>query len=79
MPIDVTEDYIRVRVMQPGEFKDGSFRTIMLSKIKGIRSVVGRLKSNDKMRNQNFMFDKGKGWTETTAREWVEKRGHEIV
>jgi len=79
MPIDVTDQYVRVRVRQPNEFKEGSFRTIIIQRSKGIKSVIGRLKTNDKSTNQNFMFEKSKGWTAASARKWVEDHGHKVV
>jgi hypothetical protein len=41
--VDETEDGFRLRQREPGEFKEGSFRTIMLKP--GVKAVIGKLKS----------------------------------
>ncbi len=41
--IDETENSFRLRQREPGEFKDGSLRTITLTD--GVKAVIGRLKS----------------------------------
>ena len=40
--VDETENSFRLRQRDPGEFKEGSFRTITISD--GIKAVIGRLK-----------------------------------
>lgn len=40
--IDETDDSFRVRQRAPGDFKDGSFRTIRITD--GVQAVIGRLK-----------------------------------
>lgn len=73
MPVEEGDKYIRVRVRDPGDFVDNSFRTVNLSEDQGIYSVMGKLKSdpNGSMVVQNYMFLKSKGWTEEKATKWV--------
>lgn len=40
--VDITEDTIRLRQIDPGRFIEGSFRTITLTE--GVKAVIGRLK-----------------------------------
>lgn len=75
--VDVTEDYIRVRQKDPGTFKEGSFRTIWISRSKGIKSVIGKLKSPPEGQEnstvvQTYLFDREK-WDQTKAKAWVKK------
>jgi HK97 family phage prohead protease len=69
---DVTENYIRIRVEDPDKFVDGSFRTIDISKEKGIKSVIGKLKSDPSgpTHVQSYLFDKDK-WNVAEAEAWV--------
>lgn len=80
MPIEVTEDYVRIRHATPGAFDSKSFRTITISGKEGIRAIVacprgkysgGRCKVG--MRVQSYLFSKGKGWTVSKAKAWVSK------
>ena len=75
MPVDVNDEYIRIRVRDPGDFVDSSFRTVTLSEDQGIYSVMGKLKSDPdgSMVVQNYMFKKDKGWDEDKAKAWVKK------
>jgi hypothetical protein len=41
-----TKYYKRVRLKAPSRFQKGSFRTITLSKKRGIKGIVGRLKGS---------------------------------
>jgi len=41
-----TENYIHIRVRDPDDFVDDSFRTITFSEADGIKSVIGKLKSD---------------------------------
>jgi len=72
-PVDVTDDYIRVRIRNPDLFKDDSFRTIWMSKDDGIKAIVGKFKdeSDDSTHVQAVLFDKEK-WTVDKAKQWVE-------
>jgi HK97 family phage prohead protease len=72
-PVDVTENYIRIRVKNPDLFAEGSFRTIDISKKDGIKAVIGKLKSDPEGSTvvQVYLFDKEK-WTVDEAKKWVE-------
>ena len=72
--VDVTENYIRIRQKDPGKFQKDSFRTIWLSKEKGIAAVVGKLHGQDTMTIQTYLFDKKK-WTKEKAIKWVKEHG----
>ena len=78
MPVEETENFFRVRVREPGEFDPDTFRTITLSEDAGILSVIGVLKETGKWDNQNFMFEKAKGWTADSASTWVTDHGYTI-
>jgi len=77
--IEVTADYVRVRVRQPGEFQPRSFRTIVLDKSRGIKAVIGRLKGKTTTANQSILFARVKGWTPKTAEKWVRDHGMKPV
>jgi HK97 family phage prohead protease len=71
--VDETENFIRIRVEDPDKFVDDSFRTITISKDKGITALIGKYKSdpNGPTHIQNYMFAKEKGWTVAEAKKWV--------
>ena len=78
MPVDVTEDNIRLRQVEPSRFDAKSFRTITISEGKGIKAIVacpkgsyvsGRCKVG--MRTQSYLFSKAKGWTTAKAKAWI--------
>jgi len=73
-PIDVTEDSIRIRQRNPGDFQPNSFRTIKLPGAKGIKAVIGRLKGKTSTTIQTYIFDK-KVWTVDKAKAWVKEHG----
>jgi HK97 family phage prohead protease len=75
---DVTENYIRLRQRDPGDFQEGSFRTITISAEKGIKAVIGKLKGEDTMTVQSYLFDKDK-WTVEEARAWVKEHEKAFV
>jgi len=68
-----TEDFIHIPVRDAGLFVDGSFRTIDIDADKGIKAVIGKLKSDPKGSTvvQKFIFDKSKDWTMEKAKAWV--------
>lgn len=77
--IDITENYIRIRQKNPSKFEEDSFRTIVISKSKGIKAVIGRLKGKTTTTVQSYLFDKDK-FTESEAKKWVEEhKGSEVV
>jgi hypothetical protein len=67
---DVTENTIRVRVADPDDFEDGSFRTITISRDQGIQAVVARKPGADSTTVQTYIFDKDK-WSVDEAEKWV--------
>jgi len=81
MPVEETENYIRIRIKDPALFIDESFWTVWLSEAKGIKSIQGKLKSDPSvMTIQSYLFDKDKR-TITEAQAWVkehEKNYNEI-
>jgi hypothetical protein len=70
-----TEDFIHVRVRDPEGFVDDSFRTIEIDAEKGIKAVVGKLKSDPEgaMVVQKYIFAKEKDWTLDKAEAWVKE------
>ena len=70
---EVTEDFIHIPVKDADLFIDGSFRTIDIDAGKGIKAVIGKLKSDPKGSTvvQKFIFDKSKDWTMEKAQAWV--------
>ena len=72
---EVTENYIRIRVRDPGDFRDDSFRTVWISRSQGIKAVMGKLKKppeghEGSMVVQSYLFDKDK-YTLAEAQAWV--------
>lgn len=75
--VEVTDEYIRIRQKSPGLFDKESFKTVWLSKSKGINSVQGKLKKPPKghegsMVLQSYLFVKEK-WTTDAAKAWVKE------
>jgi cation transport regulator ChaB len=72
---EVTENYVRVRIKDTSDFQKEYFRIITLSKTKGIKSILGRLKGSTSTSVQSYLFDKDR-WTGEEAEAWVkEHRG----
>lgn len=69
-PIEENENSIRVRVRNPGDFQEGTFRTIDIDKGKGIQAVLGRLKGETSTTIQTYIFDKTR-WDKERATAWV--------
>jgi HK97 family phage prohead protease len=84
MPVDVTDQYIRIRQKDPDDFVQDSFRTITLSKSQGIKAIIGKLKSDPDGSTviQSYLFDKDK-WTVDEAKKWVkehkEKKSEDLL
>lgn len=72
MPWETTENYIRSGHKSKSLFVDGSQRTITISESKGIKAIVGKLKSdpNGSTVIQSYLFSKSKGWTLSKAKSW---------
>lgn len=68
--LDVTENYIRIRVKSPDDFEQDSFQWKTISDDKGIHAVMGKIKDSNDMIVQSYAFDKVK-WTEDEAKNWV--------
>lgn len=74
---DETDEYIRHRVREPGQFRDDTFRTVTVKRDKPrVMSIMGKLKSNegkddDPMTVQNVMFPKADDWTMESAKSWM--------
>jgi hypothetical protein len=69
---DTTADTYRYRIRMPSDFDTSTFRTVKLNKTgKTIKSVMGKLKGEDKMTMQNVMFPKDE-WTKEEAEKWVD-------
>lgn len=69
---EITENYIRIRIKNPKLFQKKYFRIITLSKEKGIKAVIGRLKGKTTTITQSYLFDKKK-WDVKRAKAWVKE------
>jgi len=67
MPVEVTEQYVRIRQKAPGQYL--RMRTIVISAAKGIKAIIG-FKKGGGSEVQAYLFDKKK-WTVATARKWI--------
>lgn len=87
MPVDVTENEIRVRVRNPGEFKrilqmfprkEDQTETHAPYNSEGIRGIGGPLKRTGKVEIQAFIFsrDDRYNWTPAKAEKWVKDEGY---
>jgi len=75
---DVTENTIRIRVRDPGDFQDDSFRTITIGdKGDGIQATIGKLKGEDSTTVQSYVFSREK-WTPARAQSWVDDHGKDF-
>jgi phage I-like protein len=72
MPVDVTDQYIRIRQKDPDFYQDGSMRTMILDAAKGIRAIIGKLKGKTTTEVQSYLFERDKGWTPDKAQAWVD-------
>jgi len=65
-------NFIRVRIRNPKTIVEGTFRTTVLSYKRGIRAVIGVLKSDKTgpTHIQSVLFEKDK-WTIPSAAQWV--------
>lgn len=70
--IEETENYYRVRQIDPEKFEKDSFRTIWISKSKGIKAIIGRLKGEKITTVQSLLFDKKK-WTKEKIKKWIKE------
>lgn len=66
--IDLSDDYIRVRMKNPEDFDISSFETVVIDKDSGIEAVMG---IKDGLRIiQSFLFDIDK-WSEQDVKGWI--------
>ena len=77
---EVTENYVHIPVRDAGTFVDKSFRTITISEVKGIKAVIGKLKSDPagSTKVQKYLFSTDKGWTMEKAKSWVSDHKAEL-
>lgn len=79
MPIERTENEIRARLRNPGEFQPDSFRIITIDEERGIKAAIARLKGETTTTRQAIRFDIDKGWTVDKAREWLKEHGLRVI
>jgi len=77
---EIVGNEIRVRMKNPDLFIKESFRTISISKEKGIKSIIGKLKSDPEGSTviQSYRFDKNK-WTVEEAVKWVKENEKKTI
>jgi hypothetical protein len=70
-----TENFIHIPVDDAADFVEDSFRIIDIDADRGIKAVVGKLKSDPEGSTyiQKFLFDKSKDWTMEKAQAWVDE------
>ena len=73
--LDETDAQFRYRLRDPGDFEEGSSRTMQL---KGtdppVVAIVGKLKGETSTTLQAYRFNKEDGWTKDKAQAWID--GH---
>lgn len=79
MPIEETENEIRVRVRPVSEFDENSLRRVAIAESQGIFAIMGCPKNHYKkgkcqvgMKLQAYRFDKEK-WTMEKVKEWLKE------
>lgn len=73
MPVDVTENFIHIRVMHPSLFS----RYITKNLGKGIKARIGFPKKGGGSKVQSYLFDR-KMWTMMKARAWMREHHKSI-
>jgi hypothetical protein len=68
-----TENFVHIPVRDAGDFDQETFRTIDIDADRGIKAVIGKLKSDPEGSThvQKFLFAKDKEWTLEKAQAWV--------
>lgn len=74
----MTNRYVRVRIRDPKEMVQDSFRTITLDDSKGIKAIIAIPLNKSKSVVQSYLFALEKGWTPDKALEWVKKHHEDI-
>ena len=72
--IDEADSQFRVRIVDPGSFIEGSFRTKGLGH--GVSIIIGKKKGSDSMVTQAYRFDKSVFKTREQVQNWLDK--HDI-
>jgi hypothetical protein len=72
MPVDVTANYVRLRVASPSKFIRMRVKTLG----KGIRAIVG-FKKGGGSEIQSFLFDRSK-YTLAQAKAWIKAHDYHI-
>jgi len=76
--VEETENEIRIRLRNPGDFQSDSFRQVPMKRDKPrVFGIIGRLKGESKTTLQSLRFPKGDGWTKSTASKWA--RDHDFM
>jgi hypothetical protein len=68
--LDITDQYIRARQVEPGLFDEKTFKTIRLTS--GIKAIIGNKKGEKSTSIQSILFDKKK-FTASQAKAWLAK------
>lgn len=70
-----TEEFVHIRVKDPDLFVEGKYRTIDIDAKKGIKAVIGKLKTDPDGSTviQKYIFEKSKDWTIEKAQAWVKE------
>jgi hypothetical protein len=72
MPVDVTANYVRLRVASPSKFI--RFRVKLLGK--GIRAIIG-FKKEGGSEIQSFLFPRSR-YTLSKAKAWIKSHGYTV-
>jgi hypothetical protein len=73
---DDNEEYaeIRYRVRDPGQFQEGSFRSVPIKNTPPkVIAIMGKLKGQTTLTVQSLRFPKGEGWTLAKAKGWLKE------
>jgi len=73
----ITTNYIRMGIINPSKFQKEQYKTIWVSKIDGIKAIIGKLSGEDKTRVQSYLFEKNK-WTDKEVDKWMEEHSEKI-
>jgi len=72
--LDETTTSFRFRLRDPGDFTQGTFVTVAIKKDKPrIMCVMGKLKGEDTLTKQNYIFPKEDGWTKEKVQAWLDE------
>ena len=72
MPVDVTANYVRIRVASPSKFIRMRVKTLG----KGIRAIIG-FKKEGGSEIQSFLFPR-KQYTLAQAKAWIKSHGYHV-